>query len=309
MRRFFTQPYNMKRFYALAAAALMATATLNAQVPETPDSVSVSVDSLLTAWSQIDSSFHWQYGKIELGQGMASLEVPQGFKFLNAEESGYVLSDLWGNPPDESIVGMLFREQDSPMLGNLYAITLSFEEEGYVEDDDAQDLDYDELLEQLQEDTRLGNESRQELGYGTVELLGWATPPYYDAEAKKLHWAKVLHFQDEEEPTLNYNIRVLGRKGYMVLNAISSMSALDSVNADLAPILASVNFNEGHRYSDFDPEIDKVAAYGIGGLIAGKILAKAGFFAFIAKFGKFIVMGVIGLFAVLRKRIFGGGNA
>ena len=283
----------------------------NAQQPQEEalnETVSVQADSLFKAWMRIDSSFNWQHGQITLGDGMASLQVPQGYKFLNAEESRYVLSDLWGNPPNESIMGMLFREQDSPMMGNLYAITLSFEEEGFVDDEDAKELDYDEMLAQLQEDAKSSNKERNKLGYASVDLLGWASQPYYDAEAKKLHWAKVLQFHDEEERTLNYNIRILGRRGYLVLNAISGMNALDSVNADLKPILASVNFNEGHRYSDFNPEIDKVAAYGIGGLIAGKILAKAGFFGILAKFGKFIIMGIIGLVAMLRKRIFGSGS-
>lgn len=303
----------MRKLYAFVVLAFVSLATVKAQQPrELADdtaSVSVQVDSLYKAWMQIDSSFHWQYGKIELGQGMANLQVPQGYKFLDAEESSYVLSELWGNPKDKSIMGMLFREGDSPMLGSLYAITISFEEEGFVEDDDAQDMDYDDLLDELREDMKLSNEERVRLGYPQVALRGWANQPYYDAEAKKLHWAKDLQFEGEEEPTLNYNIRILGRRGYLVLNAISSISALDSVNADLKPILASVNFNEGHRYSDFNPDLDKVAAYGIGGLIAGKIMAKAGFFAILAKFGKFIIMGILALFAALRNRIFGGSRA
>lgn len=37
-----------------------------------------------------------------------------------------------------------------------------------------------------------------------------------------------------------------------------------------------VSFTEGNRYADFKPGIDKVAAVGIGGLIAGKVIAKTG---------------------------------
>ena len=69
----------------------------------------------------------------------------------------------------------------------------------------------------------------------------------------------------------------------------------------------SINFEEGNRYSDFDPGIDKIAALGIGGLIAGKVLAKAGFFVLILKFWKFIAIGAVALFAGLRK-YFGGKN-
>lgn len=77
------------------------------------------------------------------------------------------------------------------------------------------------------------------------------------------------------------------------------------IQADLNNILASIEFNDGHAYKDFDSSMDKVAAYGIGGLIAGKILAKAGFFALILKFWKVIAIAVAGLFAAFKKRIFG----
>lgn len=79
------------------------------------------------------------------------------------------------------------------------------------------------------------------------------------------------------------------------------MNTLPEVNADITPILTSVNFNPGNRYADFNPDLDKVAAYGIGGLIAGKVLAKAGILAKIglvlAKFWKVAMLAIIGLFA------------
>jgi uncharacterized membrane-anchored protein len=48
-----------------------------------------------------------------------------------------------------------------------------------------------------------------------------------------------------------------------------------------------------------------VAAYGIGGLIAGKLLAKAGFFALLLKFWKVLALAVVGGAAAVR-RFFGG---
>lgn len=91
----------------------------------------------------------------------------------------------------------------------------------------------------------------------------------------------------------------------MNLNVIGDMETLNDVEANLEPILGSVSFNTGYKYSEFDPDFDDVAAYGIGGLIAGKILAKAGFFAVILKFWKFIAVGVIALFGGVKKFFFG----
>lgn len=253
----------------------------------------------------IEGSFTYQYGAVVLDGEMATINVPTGYKFLDADQSEYVLTDLWGNPPSE-VLGMLFPEHVSPLSDNFtYAVEITYDEEGYIEDDDAKDLDYDDLLEEMIEDTKAANEERVKLGYGSVELLGWASSPFYDSDSKKLHWAKELKFEGADANTLNYNIRILGRKGYLNLNAIGDMSILPLVKNDIAPILASVEFNDGYRYSDFNPDIDKIAAYGIGGLIAGKVLAKAGFFVLLLKFWKVIALGVVGAFAALKNKIFG----
>jgi uncharacterized membrane-anchored protein len=132
----------------------------------------------------------------------------------------------------------------------------------------------------MQSDTLAGNPERKKAGFPTIELVGWATPPRYDAETKKLYWAKELRFEDNEVNTLNYNIRilVLGRSGVLVLNAVADIGDLDTVEKATPEVLAAVDFTAGNRHQDFDPSIDKVAAYGIGALIAGKVAAKAGLF-------------------------------
>ena len=269
----------------------------------TDEEIQVMVDS-------INSSFTYQYGKIDLRDGLATLVVPDGFKFLDGEQSEYVLTELWGNPPGDDPIGLLFPEDMTPFHEEFtYCVEITYSEEGYIEDDDAQDLDYDDLLEEMQEDILSQNPSREAQGYEAMELVGWASPPFYDSENKKLHWAKELKFDGYDVNTLNYDIRVLGRRGYLNLTAIGDIYILDAFNQDRDQILASVHFNEGNRYSDFNPDIDEVAAYGIGGLIAGKILAKAGFFALLLKFWKFIAIGAVAIFSGFRKKIFGGGKS
>lgn len=207
----------------------------------------------------IESSFNYQYGEVVIGDELATIKVPKGYKFLNAEQSSYVLTTLWGNPPSE-VLGMLFPEDISPISNNFtYAVEISYSEDGYIDDADASDIDYDDLLESMQEDGTKVNEERKKLGYPTVELVGWASKPYYDEGSKKLHWAKELKFEGETTNTLNYNIRILGRKGYLNLNAIGTIDVLPKFKRNSNNILASVEFIEGHKYSDFNPDIDKVA--------------------------------------------------
>lgn len=258
-------------------------------------------DSLEQTWS-------YESGQVTLRDNIASIQVPPGFKYLNGKDSEIILTDLWGNPPSEpgnTSMGMLIPLEDSPMNDSSYVINITFTEDGYIKDEDAKDIDYDELLETMQADTEAASEYRVSEGYESIALVGWASPPFYDAENKKLHWAKELRFGNYDQHTLNYNIRILGRRGFLELNAIGEMFVLEDVQNSIAPILSSVNFNEGHRYTDYSPGLDKVAAYGIGGLIAGKVLAKAGILAklgvLLAKFWKIIALGIVGLFAGVKK--------
>jgi len=254
----------------------------------------------------LESLFKYETGAVELKDGIATIQVPQGFKYLNGEQTKVVLENLWGNPPsEEAPLGMLFPLDKQPTDEDCWGIEITFEQMGYIKDDDAKDLDYDELLSSMQADEAEINEARKEMGFEPVYIIGWASPPFYDQESKKLHWAKELKFGEDEIHTLNYNIRILGRKGMLVLNAIGTMEQLEEIKTHTPTILANVNFSPGNQYADFDPSIDEVAAIGIGGLIAGKVLAKAGFFALLAKFWKLIVAGVIGVFAFARRILFG----
>lgn len=271
------------------------------------DSTATSAEeiSMQAFIDSIEQSYHYQTGVIKLGDGLATLTIPEHFKYLDSEQSKKVLTELWGNPPAETL-GLLFPE-NATLLGDEdgYVVEISYAEDGYIEDEDAQDLDYNDLMEEMQNDAQSANPQRIEMGYEPIDLIGWAAEPFYDEENKKLHWAKELRFGEADFNTLNYNIRVLGRKGYLTLNVISGIEQLPQVNNDMEVILGSVDFNEGYRYSDFNPDLDEVAAYGVGGLIAGKILAKTGLLAGLLKFWKVIALGAVGIFGALRKRIFG----
>lgn len=262
----------------------------------------------------VNQSLNYEYGTIELeknGLKLAELVVPEGYKYLNPEQTAYILTDIWGNPPsDELGLGMLFPKDISPVSDSFtFGVEIDYSGEGYIDDEDAASLDYDELLAEMQSDAHAINEKRVEMGYERVELVGWATPPYYDATTKKLYWAKELRFGDAEYNTLNYNIRILGRGGYINLNAIGDMDVLPIFEQDIDAVLASVDFVEGQKYSNFNPDIDKVAAYGVGGLIAGKVLAKAGFFALLLKFWKFIALGLAAVFVAIKRFFFGEPTA
>jgi len=251
---------------------------------------------------------------VQLSGGMATITLPKSFRFLGEQDSRKLLV-AWGNPPEagEGVLGMLVPSDSSPLSEDGWAIVVTYDEDGYVNDEDAKTLNYDKVLSQMQEETVENNEARQKEGFEPITLVGWAEPPHYDAQSHKLYWAKELKFGSSTNHTLNYSIRILGRRGVLVLNAVSSIGQLATVKKGTPDVLAAVEFNDGHRYADYLPGTDKAAAYGIGGLILGATAAKAGFFKLIwvalLASKKLIFAGLVAAGAAIKKLLSGRNQA
>lgn len=240
----------------------------------------------------VNKSFTYRTDNVDLNE-QTSIAVPAGFKYLDGKQSRFILEKLWGNLPDSSFLGMLIPAHYQALDTNLWAFVIQYSETGHIDDKDADDINYDDLLAEIQKGDKEDNEVRKSMGLSALYVVGWANPPFYDKEKKTLHWAKELRTDESERHTLNYDIRVLGRNGLLSLNAVGGMEQMELIKPEIDKIISAVAFKDGKKYSDFDPAIDKVAAVGIGGLIAGKVLAKAGFFAVLAKFGKVIIAGIV----------------
>ncbi|HEX6092983.1 MAG TPA: DUF2167 domain-containing protein [Dongiaceae bacterium] len=243
----------------------------------------------------IADSLYQQEGTIPLGNDLATLRLTPAFRYLNPADTKKVLVDLWGNPPESvgEVLGSIVPAGVSILSAESWLIIVSYEDSGHIDDADAAGIDYAELLSDMQQSTRENSEERVKQGYEKLELVGWAEAPHYDSQAKKIYWAKQLKFGDAPPPdTLNYNIRALGRTGFLDLTAVAGMDQLPMINSRVNEILGTVSFNIGNRYEDFDSTSDHVAEYGIAGLIAGGVLAKAGFFKALLPFIKFIVLGL-----------------
>jgi len=264
-----------------------------AKIDEEAEKAVAELSSLMSKLDSVEKTVEYKQGNIKLENGIASLEIPKGFKFINAKQSQYILEDLWQNLPDPSVLGMIV--SDSFHINSFasgWAFIVSYSALGYVKDHDADKINYDDLLKDLKEEQIKSNEERKKLGYDQMMLMGWASKPYYDKESKVLHWAKEYAVVGSENNTLNYDIRVLGRKGVLSLNAVASMQDLEEVKSNVPTILKMSNFETGYKYNEFDSNVDEVAAWSIGGLVAGKILAKAGLLVGVLKFWKLILIGL-----------------
>ena len=134
-------------------------------------------------------------------------------------------------------------------------------------------------MKAMKERDKLDNEERKKQGLPTLILDGWYIPPRYDSNTKRLEWATKLN-EGTSTPTINFSTRILGRGGYMSAVLVSDPKTLDRDIKSFNASLAKFEFNPGERYSEFK-EGDKIAAYGLGALVAGgaaaAVASKGGF--------------------------------
>ncbi len=275
---------------------LLALAALSARAEDAEQGVSREA---------FEASLKYQQGEVALPDGIATLKIPANFRYLGPDDAQRILEQAWGNPQGGGTLGMLFPTEVSPLDAHGWGVVITYDEDGHVSDQDADSIDYDKLMKDMQDGTAAANAERAKQGQEPIELVGWAARPYYDKAARKLHWAKELRVPNTPEHTLNYNIRILGRQGVLVLNAVAGMGQLSTIQSRMQEVLAFTEFNPGHGYADFNPDIDKTAGYGLAALVAGGVAAKAGLFAklfaLLIAFKKVVVVAMIALVAGMKK--------
>ena len=283
---------------SLALGLLCAVSALRAD-PAPPDPAAE-----FARMRQLSSGLKPMTGNIVLPDNIATIAVPQNFRYLSAKDAETVLVGIWGNPKQKSL-GMIVPVGFDPLARGGWAVDITYSPDGYIKDDDAAEINYAKLLDQMRTAVAEANKERVKQGYPAVELVGWASPPRYDAATHKLYWAKEVKFSGARVNTLNYNIRMLGRQGVLVLNVIGGMPQLAEIERATPAILGMVNFNPGHRYADFDSSTDKVATYGLAALVVGGIAAKAGLFkvvlAALLAAKKLVLMAAVAVSAFFKK--------
>ncbi|MDQ1922737.1 DUF2167 domain-containing protein [Massilia pseudoviolaceinigra] len=285
----------MFRHLSLALFLLALGCMTGAHAQGPGDDKAVSVE-------QFVASLKPQGGKIDLPGGLATLNLPDSFRYLTPADTERVLVQAWGNPPGHKTLGMIVPA--SGVMGkDGWGVIVTYEGDGHVKDSDADTIKYDELLKDMQEAVLEANSERKSQGYAAMQLVGWAEKPSYEKSTHKMFWAKELSIAGENEHSLNYNIRVLGREGVLVLNAVATMDQIAGIRQEMRKVTAFSDFTPGNRYADYNPATDKAAEYGLAALVAGGVASKLGLFgkllALLLAFKKliFIALGTAGVAA------------
>lgn len=239
----------------------------------------------------------WQTGPTA-GQiaSKATIDVPSGYLFLDSPNTSRFL-ELMGNPPRDG--HYLF----APSSLKWFAV-FSFNPSGYVKDDEK--IDADALMKAMKDSDGPGNEERKRLGMSSIFTDGWAVPPHYDGQSKRLEWGVRLK-TERGEANANYTSRLLGRSGVMSAVLVADLNTLSADTQEFRTALEQFNFVSGEKYSEFK-QGDKIAAYGLGALILGgaaAVATKKGFWAviggFIAAFWKVLAAAAVAALAGLGK--------
>jgi uncharacterized membrane-anchored protein len=236
----------------------------------------------------------------------AQLEVPAGYVFLDGNNYRKLLK-AEGEPVSGGEVGWLKPTNQE------WAVVFQFSDVGYVKDDDKDKLDADKLLDTIKRGTAEANKTRAKAGNPPIEVVGWDVRPKYDETTHNLEWA--IRGQCEGRQILNYNTRLLGRKGVMGVVLIVEPENLAETLPTLRSLLTKYSYTTGETYAEYKSG-DKVAKYGLGALVVGGAAvgaAKLGLFAWVAvllkKAGKAVILAVVAVVAFFKKllgRLFGG---
>ncbi|MGH7290440.1 MAG: DUF2167 domain-containing protein [Myxococcota bacterium] len=238
----------------------------------------------------------WRDGKtLALPLSHATLQAPEGISQLLGKDA----ATLW-----EALNGV---DAPSGMEASLYdpktEALVFFQKlgDGYVKLDDWEDVDADAMLKSVSENTEADNARRKATGLAGLHVVGWRERPHLDRAANTVRWSFEAR-DDESGELVNSIALVLARDGFEKLIWVGAKK--DAGGNDLLKVAqASFAFPVGGRYGDFQAG-DKVAEYGIAGLVASvlgaKVAAKLGLFALIAVFAKKIgVFLLVPLFAIV----------
>ncbi|HEX4386782.1 MAG TPA: DUF2167 domain-containing protein [Myxococcales bacterium] len=221
----------------------------------------------------------WKAGPVEVELGsLAKEKVPKGAIFANAADARKLM-EHFGNRTDGSELGLIA----SDVEGQNWFIIFEKREVGFIKDDDKNNIDADAILKSITDATEESNEERKKNGEGPLHVKGWKIAPHYEQSTHHLVWAMLADSDGHE--IVNYNIRMLGREGYVSATFVDSSSNFDQAAPRLKESLDGFTFSSGHSYAEWRPG-DKVAQYGLTALVAagaGAAAVKLGLFAMLAK--------------------------
>jgi Uncharacterized membrane-anchored protein conserved in bacteria len=226
---------------------------------------------------------------------VGSWKVDQGYVSLDPADTTRLMEKM--HNPGVSHTWLYAPEGMKPWFS-----VIRYEDTGHVPDDEK--IDPAAILEQLKQGTERSNEERRKRGWPELHLIGWQVEPHYEPDTKRLSWATLS--DSEGERIVNYTTKVLSRTGVATVILVTDPANLDQSIAELKAKLDGFSFNPDQTYAEFRSG-DKIAEYGLTGLIVGGAAAAAvktgawkWMLGILAASWKLVVAGVVALLASVK---------
>jgi len=249
------------------------------------------------------TAINWQTGPgVANLKQTAEIKLPSGYRFADGKETQRLFK-AGGEPVSGHEMGMLLPERGG------WSVVFEFSDSGYIKDDDKDKLDPEKLLKAIIKGNDYGNEERKKMGVPPLNIIGWEQKPVYDPATHNLEWA--IRAESGDRPIINYNTRLLGRKGVMEVILIVKPDALADALPTFKELLKDYSFKSGESYAEFR-QGDKLAKYGLAALITGgavAVAAKTGLLTAILlifkKAWKLVVIGAVAVVSFFKRLILG----
>lgn len=255
----------------------------------------------------------WADGPVIGGLGtIAEVEVPAFCRYTD-DKGAKQFMEMTENTTDGSELAILLCT-DPQVDSVMWFVVFSFDESGYVRDDERSSLDAEGILTTIRRGNDAANGERRRRGWAQLVIDGWEREPYYDSLTNNLTWSLRVAAKDSPGTSVNHSVRLLGRKGVMHVDLVADPADMANAVVAFDSIISTYTYLEGQRYAEWR-EGDKIAKYGLTALVAGGAgiaAAKLGLFpklwkailGILVAAKKLVIVAVVAIGALL-KRLFG----
>jgi uncharacterized membrane-anchored protein len=241
--------------------------------------------------------------RVELGHH-AQIDLPADMVLVE-QQAAQELMRKWGNSPD-GVIAIIFPQAEKAS----WWVSIEASDDGYVDDNDADELDARSMLEQIKQGTLVQNKTRVSIGVPEFFVDDWREAPRYQPALHHLVWG--INGHESRGKVVNFSTRFLGRNGYLSVDLVDGAETIEQSKTQALAILTAVHFGPGFRYEDHVGS-DHSSGIGLKALVLGGtavVLAKKGgiLIAILLALKKFVIVVVVAVGAFV-KRIFGRKKA
>lgn len=217
------------------------------------------------------SHMHWLANTTAtLPSSHGHLVVPKGYLVAMGSDAERLTEMANGKPGanDISLEGYVLVPPDGKS-----AVELMYVPTGFVDAGDFNTISPAALLDNVRSGTEARNAKRAAEGLPTMHVVGWLQQPTYNQTTHIATWA--VEGSDSTGGDVANVIAVrLGREGYEGIRLITDAKSFQPIGNPLDVVANNFSFAPGEDYADH-VSTDRVAGYGLAGLVGALIGAKA----------------------------------